>query len=275
LLNLIYTLYIFIISKFYIYYFCSMSLSKFLLLLLLHINNLFLIKCSLPIKISIIIPVYNTEPYLKRSIRSVLRQTLKEIEIICIDDGSTDNSLNILNEFKKLDNRITVIHFEENKGPSICRNTGINIANGEFIGFIDSDDYIDKRYFENLYNYSKDNDIVIGTFVDSINKFKNFIPHKKKKLLEGYVWDSIFKRKFLDSNNIRFPTNIRLKEDEIFRIACYKQDPKIFKTPDEGIYYYYKQREGSLCNFKKRYLKNLSKEIKQSEKKKKGKKRKH
>ncbi|KAL6632766.1 nucleotide-diphospho-sugar transferase [Neocallimastix californiae] len=252
-----------------------MSLLKFLFIYLIYINNLFLIKCSLPINISIIIPVYNSEHYLKRSIQSVLDQTLKEIEIICIDDGSTDNSLNILYEFKKMDNRITVIHFEENKGPSICRNTGINIANGEFVGFTDSDDYIDKRFFENLYNYSKNNDIVVGTFVRSTNDSEDFIPHKKLKKIQGYVWNSIFRRKFLDSNNLRFPTNIRFKEDEIFRIECYKHNPKLFETPDEGIYYYYKQREGTLCNYKERYLKNLSKRIyKQSKRNEKGRKRK-
>jgi len=245
-----------------------MSLLKFLLLLFIFINNLFLIKCSLPIKISVIIPVYNTEPYLKRSIQSVLDQTLKEIEIICIDDGSTDNSLNILNEFKKIDNRITVIHFKENKGPSICRNTGINIANGEFIGFTDSDDYVDKRYFENLYKYSKDKDIVIGTFVRSTNDSEDYILHKKLKKIQGYVWNSIFRRQFLDANNLRFPTNIRFKEDEIFRIECYNHDPKLFETPDEGIYYYYKQREGTLCNYRERYMKNLSKKIKKQSKRK-------
>ena len=92
-------------------------------------------------KVSVIIPVYNTEKYLKKCLDSVCNQTLSDIEIICIDDCSTDNSLNILKEYTLKDNRIKLIEFKENKGAAVARNTGIDEAKGEYIGFIDSDDY--------------------------------------------------------------------------------------------------------------------------------------
>ncbi|ORX36972.1 hypothetical protein BCR36DRAFT_588458 [Piromyces finnis] len=125
-----------------------------------------------------------------------------------------------------IDNRIKVIHLDINKGPSIARNTGINLAVGNFIGFTDS------------------NDIIEGIFVDSTNNSDNYVHHKNFTSPQGYVYDSIFRRKFLDDNNIRFPTNIRIEEDQLFRISCYKLNPKIVNTPDVGIYYYYKRREG-------------------------------
>ncbi|KAG4084006.1 nucleotide-diphospho-sugar transferase [Neocallimastix lanati (nom. inval.)] len=246
-----------------------MFILKKIVFLFFYIVILLTVKSYSKIKISVVIPVYNTELYLERSIQSVLNQSLKEIEIICIDDSSTDNSLNILNEFKKKDSRIRIIHFEENKGPSISRNTGINISNGEFIGFLDSDDYVDEKFFENLYQYTKNYDVVVGTFVRSINGSDKYIHHENFTNIEGFVCDSIFRRKFLDDNNIRFPTNKRFMEDKIFRKNCYYQHPKIYKAPDEGIYYYYKQRMGSLCNYGKKQLKRLYKNMKKNSMKKK------
>ena len=92
-------------------------------------------------KISVIIPVYNSEKYLNECINSIINQSLKEIEIICINDGSYDNSLNILNYYKKIDNRIIIIN-QKNKGVNSARNSGLKIAKGEFILFFDSDDQL-------------------------------------------------------------------------------------------------------------------------------------
>ena len=103
-------------------------------------------------KISIIIPIYNTEKYLRRCLDSVCNQTFGDIEIICINDCSTDGSLNILNEYAQKDNRIKIINFIENKGVAIARNTGIDEAQGEYISFVDADDYVDLDFFEKLYN---------------------------------------------------------------------------------------------------------------------------
>ena len=101
------------------------------------------------IKVSIIIPVYNTSKYLPRCLDSVISQSLKDIEIICINDGSTDDSLNILKKYHDVDNRIIILNLQ-NGGVARARNAGIRKAIGEFIGFVDSDDYVDDNYFENL-----------------------------------------------------------------------------------------------------------------------------
>lgn len=224
--------------------------------------------CNSDIKISIVIPVFNTEKYLDRCIQSAINQTLKEIEIICIDDGSTDNSLNILNKYKSIDNRVKVFQNNENKGPSYTRNVGLENAIGEFVGFMDSDDYVDKEYFEKLYSYSLNYDVVVGTFVKSTNLSEHFIKYKNIKKLHGNIIDSIFRKEFLNKYNIRFKIGLNYGQGLEFRKKCYKYNPKIFKSPDEGIYYYYKRREGSLCNYKKKFLrreyKNAIKKYKSS-----------
>mgnify|MGYP004636798191 CR=1 FL=1 len=111
--------------------------------------------------ISIIVPVYNVEKYLERCIKSIIGQTYKNIEIILVDDGSKDNSAKICDDFMKKDNRIKVIH-KKNGGLSDARNAGIEISKGEYIGFIDSDDYIEKDMFETLYNLCKENNAEIS-----------------------------------------------------------------------------------------------------------------
>ena len=117
-------------------------------------------------KISIIIPVYNTEKYLVKCIDSLLYQSLEDIEIICVNDGSTDNSQKILDNYAKKDKRIKVIH-QENKKQGAARNKGMGIATGEFIGYVDSDDWVDFDYFEELYIAAKKHnlDIALATNV--------------------------------------------------------------------------------------------------------------
>lgn len=126
------------------------------------------------IKVSVIIPVYNVEEYLKECLDSVINQTLKEIEIICIDDCSTDSSYSILEEYAKKDSRIVLIKNKENMGVGYNRNIGIKEAKGEYIGFIDSDDYISEDYYENLYNTAKKyNSDVVNTLNVSNDKEGN------------------------------------------------------------------------------------------------------
>jgi glycosyltransferase involved in cell wall biosynthesis len=104
-------------------------------------------------KVSIIVPVYNVEKYLNKCISSLLAQTLSDIEIICVDDGSTDNSLKILKSYAEIDNRIRVIS-QENQGVSSARNNGFTAANGDYVYFIDSDDYLELNAMEILYSYA-------------------------------------------------------------------------------------------------------------------------
>ncbi len=101
-------------------------------------------------KISVIIPVYNVEKYLEECLKSITNQTFKDIEIICVDDGSTDHSLDILNKFALYDSRFKIIH-QKNKGAGAARNRGMEIAGGEFLYFIDSDDFADLKILEKMY----------------------------------------------------------------------------------------------------------------------------
>ena len=102
-------------------------------------------------KISIIVPIYNMEKYLNKGVNSIINQSYENLEIILVNDGSTDDSLNICNKFKKKDKRVVVLK-KENGGLSSARNYGIEHANGKYISFVDADDYIEKDYIEKLYN---------------------------------------------------------------------------------------------------------------------------
>lgn len=114
-------------------------------------------------KVSIIIPVYNSEKYLKKCLDSVCNQTLEDIEIIILNDASTDCSLDIIRSYEKVDSRIKVVNVDKNIGPGALRNMGMKLANGEYIGFIDSDDYIEPDMYEQLYRNIVENDVDIVT----------------------------------------------------------------------------------------------------------------
>ena len=170
------------------------------------------------IKISIIIPVYNAEQYLEQCLESVIKQSLKEIEIICVNDGSIDNSLRILEEYSRKDNRIIMIN-QENGGSSKARNSALQIAKGEYCLNIDSDDWIEEGYFEAIYNKAKKEnlDIVISNyylsfFTQKANKEKVDLKLKKGEIIEGsqyilllltenfigYMWNKLIKREIFE-----------------------------------------------------------------------------
>ena len=190
------------------------------------------------IKISIIIPVYNTEKYLKKCLDSIINQTLKSLEIICIDDCSTDNCLHILKEYQLKDNRIKIIEQKENKGQGVARNLGLNIAEGEYIMFLDPDDWLELNACEIAYNQisRNKNDIVFYNFcfyseksnrvksANRINTFKNLLHEKQIELYKiqnfriyygASIWTQIYKRSFINDNNIRF-SKTRTCEDNPF-----------------------------------------------------------
>ncbi|GHT96578.1 glycosyl transferase [Alphaproteobacteria bacterium] len=189
------------------------------------------------IKISIIIPVYNVEKYLTRCLDSVINQTLKEIEIICINDGSTDKSLEILNEYAARDPRIVLLNQSNTMGPSITRNKALSISNGEYIGFVDSDDWIDLNFFEELYNAAqrRNADIACASieriypngknrmFVEFPEEAVIISPTMKYKATitprRGYVWNKIYRRSELKKHNLLFPENVYF-EDMPFTIRA-------------------------------------------------------
>ena len=171
-------------------------------------------------KVSVLVPVYNVEKYLKQCLNSVIGQTLQDIEIICINDGSTDSSLSILEEFAKNDNRIKIIN-KENSGYGASMNMGLDLAIGEYIGIIESDDFADEKMFEDLYDLAVKNnaDIVKSDFYyhfsnENISRKAGKILSKNKtfsikddtsalKILPT-IWSAVYKRSFLNENNIRF-----------------------------------------------------------------------
>lgn len=174
------------------------------------------------LKLSVIVPIYNSERYLEKAIKSILSQTLHDIEIICVDDGSSDNSVNILERLAKTDERLVVLK-KENGGQSSARNAALDIAKGQYIGFVDSDDTIPADYFETLYSYAVnfDADIVqCGVLMISENNhqicpwpFNKDIwlletrnPYLNKLFLtysSGFVWNKIYKNELFD-NKLRF-----------------------------------------------------------------------
>ena len=108
------------------------------------------------IKVSVIIPVYNSEQYLIKCLETIINQTLKDIEIICVDDGSTDSSLQILQDFSNIDNRIKIIK-QQHEGTGVARNKGLSVTKGKYLSFLDSDDFFELNILEDLYNCAEKN----------------------------------------------------------------------------------------------------------------------
>lgn len=226
--------------------------------------------------ISIIIPVFNVEKYLTTCVNSVLKQTYQNFEIILVDDGSTDNSPNLCDEFKNIDNRIKVIH-KSNDGLYSARNCGMEIAKGEYYYFLDSDDTIKESCLETLVTKAKEDnaDITIGRFVDVTEQGKQ-IPRKKIDKLKlnneelndttekfrcffgnSYAINAcnkLYKVDFIAKYKILFEPNHEIfAEDFLFNLKLFVFEPLV-SICNDAIYYYYK-REGSIINsYKKDFL---------------------
>lgn len=161
-------------------------------------------------KVSVIVPVYNTSEFLPKCLESLINQTLKDIEIICVNDSSTDNSLEILNEYAGKDKRIVIINLPENRRQGGARNAGIKIATGEYLGFVDSDDWIDERMYESLYSKatSGDYDIVTSDYwIEKANK-REYIKNSSSEILS---FSNNERNKYLLTEGFRSVTNIYLR----------------------------------------------------------------
>ena len=145
-------------------------------------------------KVSVIIPVYNTEKFLRKCLDSVCNQTLQDIEIICINDCSTDGSLEILREYAGKDNRIKLIELFENGGAAKARNIGIDIAHGEYIGFVDSDDFVDLDFYEKyLLNAGQaERDKYIEEHPDFLNDYP--VSYEHRELLQDELYRKLLRR---------------------------------------------------------------------------------
>lgn len=189
-------------------------------------------------KVSVILPVYNEENYIATCLKSLLNQTLKEIEIICINDGSTDNSLSILREFQQKDNRISVVE-KENEGAAIARNIGINLAKGKYLAFLDADDFFENDMLRKSYykaEKEKAEIVVVASdaFDEQVQKIIkrpwtlqiSYLPKKRVfsykdmsdrvfNFTNGWAWDKLFSRKFIIENELQFQ-NLRTTNDLLF-----------------------------------------------------------
>lgn len=217
--------------------------------------------------ISIIMPIYNSQDFMRMTLDSVISQTLKNIEIICVNDGSTDNSLQILEEYAKKDPRIKIIT-KENGGQASARNMGIEIAKGNFIGFIDSDDTIPENYYQILYEnaLNTDADIVHCRYTQITEDGKEQpYAHNNIILLQDYrnsyfnkihmtyssgvVWNKIYKRELF--KGVRFIDETSPWEDNPFILEITRKANKIAVAP-EAFYYYLQRSNSSIHEFNPR-----------------------
>ena len=243
-------------------------------------------------KVSIIIPVYNVEKYLARCLDSLIIQTLEDIEIILVDDSSTDSSYAVCNEYAQKDNRIKVIH-KINEGAGMARNAALEVATGEYIGFVDSDDYVTPNMFETLYNkaekynsdlvmsgvifvdgnmFSQEGDSSLKIYFDEDTHFET--KEDLQRLEMGIVgatpddeddskygmsiWKNLFRHEIIKQNNLKFESEREmLSEDALFMvdyISCISKATGI----NEAFYYYCRNEASISKSYKKdRFQKSL------------------
>ena len=211
-------------------------------------------------KISIIIPIYKVEKYLRFCLDSLSVQTLKDIEIICVNDGSPDNCGEILKKYEKNDKRFYIIN-QENLGSGPARNNGLDHAKGEFVGFVDPDDWVSPNYFEILYNRATicGADISATANIIKVHKYqtKKSVGFQNKKIIvsvekrknliyrSGIVWNKVFKKKLVDKYNIRFAETKSTGQDNTFNIIALATANKI-ATTTIGTYFYRVRSESAI-----------------------------
>lgn len=219
--------------------------------------------------VSVIIPVHNTEALLDRTLGSVAVQTLRDIEIICVDDGSTDGSLAILRSWEMRDKRVRVIAFECNRGVSAARNAGFDASSGAYVYYLDSDDWIDPGYLEAMHTKALETgqDVVVNAnYIQEFENSSESAPSGNFSFIkgEGYypaatvqtlfppvIWARLYKRDYLAMNDVRFP-DIRGGAEDICFVGLaemLQERSYVFRGP----FLHYWQREGSLI-----HQKNLS-----------------
>ncbi|MEG1942086.1 MAG: glycosyltransferase family 2 protein [Cetobacterium sp.] len=216
------------------------------------------------IKVSVIVPAYNVEKYIGRCLESLINQTLKEIEIIVINDGSTDSTGDIIDSYTKKDCRIKYIQ-QENKGSSEARNSGIKESNGKYIGYLDSDDYVEKNYYEDMFLYAEKNnlELVVSDFIKEVKEKQEikqdlslsdniFISGKEyiENILKGNgypnVWDKIALKSLYEKGKIKFEKDIFLGDDIVITIKLGYFAKKIGKLNRPYVHYVQHESQGTL-----------------------------
>lgn len=223
--------------------------------------------------ISIIVPIYNSENYIERCVNSLINQTYKNLEIILINDGSTDNSIKLCEAFAKKDKRVKIIN-KENEGVSIARNIGIENSHGDYIMFVDIDDWIDNDTIEQMYNVVKKENVDIVK-CNSVNEFLSkktynliadeisnirMVDNKYKieilKILSttsklNVVWGQLVRKDIIE--NIRFESNIGYGEDLLFNVQCLKKCTSMYFL-NKSLYHYYINQDGICRDYSKQVL---------------------
>jgi glycosyltransferase involved in cell wall biosynthesis len=213
----------------------------------------------------VVVPIYKVEKYIDKCINSIINQTYKNLEIILVDDGSPDNCPQICDEYAKKDNRIKVIH-KENGGLSDARNRGIKEARGEYIGFVDSDDYIDDGMYEYLYNLIKKHNAEISICgFKEVDENGKAIKEKKSECINEYssiealeilaediiitnhAWNKLYKRELFVKNSIEYPVG-KIMEDISTTYKLFEESNRI--VLGDEIQYYYLIRETSISGEK-------------------------
>ena len=210
--------------------------------------------------VSIIIPIYNSEKFLERCVMSCIKQTYQNIEIILVNDGSTDSSPVICDKLSELYEQVVVLH-RENGGVSRARNDGMNIAKGEYITFVDSDDYVSPVYIEKLvrliklnnvqlaicgYTSKKEELVCSANYNESIRyiKAEHIYNHMlNNERYEGYLWNKLFVRKIIVENKMLFPEDVLVWEDMYF-VLCYLKSIYQVVEYDEKLYFYRVEGQG-------------------------------
>lgn len=191
--------------------------------------------------VSVIVPIYCVEKYVAKCIQSLTEQTYNNIEIILVDDGSPDNCGAIIDEFKKIDDRIIAIH-KRNEGVSAARNSGLDIASGDYIMFVDGDDYVEPDYVEYFVSILKSSGCEIAVNINAFhneefynNIYSETIVESEKTIEMVYlgqlsvaVWNKIYKKSFLEKTSMRFNTDLWYAEGMLFNILCLQQTDNVF-----------------------------------------------
>ncbi len=223
------------------------------------------------IKVSVIIPVYNVEKYLRQCLDSVARQTLTDIEVICVDDGSTDSSFDIISEYAEKDSRFIAIR-QKNGGAGAARNNGLDRARGKYLSFLDSDDFFDEKMLEEAYTCAEkySADFVVfrsDQYHEDTNEFKNvnwtlryaevppYQPFGRRamtdnifKVFVGWAWDKLYNREFVINNKLRFQEQ-RTSNDMLFVFSAVAIAKKIaYVEKDKILAHQRRNNKDSLSN---------------------------
>lgn len=218
------------------------------------------------VSVSIIVPCYNVAAYLDQCMESLAGQSMEDIEIICVNDGSSDHTAEILREWRDRDGRVRVID-RKNSGVSAARNSGMEAAAGKYIGFVDPDDVVERNMFRRLFDAAveKDADVAVCGYHEFCDRggmdmpesgwspSAGFFPEEKAERFRrgtpwsrcaGTVWNKLIRRKLLEENGVRFVPGLRQGEDLYFCLMLLTVAPRLLILPDR-LYHYRRERPGS------------------------------